>query len=214
MCRKKGIQLSHLHCGLQPLSIENDSALYFLSSAFHKVQHCHSYLLFPCACLKHSCWSFFCFSFAFWNNAVVQLPSHVRLFVTPWTAALQTSLSLTISQSLLKFMSIPLVMPSSHLILWGPLLLLPLIFPTIRVFSNELVFASGGQNIGASASASVLPMSIQGWFPLKLTSLISLLSKGLSRVFYSTTVQRHQFFSTLPSLTSRSHNCTWPLEKA
>ena len=72
------------------------------------------------------------------------------------------------------------------------------------------LFASGNQNTGSSASASVLPMSIQGWFPLILTGLISLLSKGLSVVFFSTTVQRHQFFGVLPSLWSSSHNRMWP----
>ena len=86
-----------------------------------------------------------------------------------------------------------------------PLLLPPLIFPSIRVFSNE----SGGQSIGASASASVLPMYIQGWFPL---GLISLLSKGVSRIF-SSTVQKHQFFSAQPFLQSNTQNNTWPLEK-
>ena len=71
----------------------------------------------------------------------------------------------------------------------------------------------GGQSIGASASASVLPMNIQGWFPLGLTDLISLQSKGLSRVFSNTTVQRHQFFSAQPCLWSNSHIHTWLLEK-
>ena len=76
------------------------------------------------------------------------------------------------------------------------------------LFQRVGCLPSGGQSIGASASASVLPMSIQGRFPLKLTSLISLLSKGLSGVFSSTTVQKHQFFGTLPSLWSNSHICT------
>ena len=91
-----------------------------------------------------------------------------------------------------KFMSIASVMISSHLILWCPLLLLPSIFPSIRKFLpvNQL-FTSGDQNTGASVSTSVLPMSIQGWFPLTLSGLISFLSKGLSRVFSSTIVQRH-----------------------
>ena len=89
----------------------------------------------------------------------------------------------------------------------------PQSFPPSGSFPMSQLFAAGGQNTGASASASLLPMSIQGWFPLKLTGLISLLSKGLPRVFYSTTVQRHQFFSTLPSLRSRAHNCTWPLKR-
>ena len=164
------------------------------------------------------------------------------LFVTPWTAGRQASLSFIISQSLLKFMSIESVMPSSHLILCHPLLLLPSIFLSIRVFSNksalrirwpkywsfsfsigpsndysELIsfridwfdplavqgtlkslqsflasgsflmrrlFTSGGQNIGASASASVLPMNFQGRLLLGLTDLIPLLSKGLSREYY------------------------------
>ena len=76
----------------------------------------------------------------------------------------------------------------------SPLLLLPSTFPSIRVFSSGRFFTSGGQSIGPSASASVLPMNIQGWFPLGLTSYISLLSKGLSREFFSTTVQKYQFF--------------------
>ena len=81
-------------------------------------------------------------------------------------------------------------------------------FPVLGSFSMSQLFTSGGQNIGASASASVLPNSIQGWFPLRLTGLISLLSRGLSRVFSSTTVRKHDFFSTLPSLLSSSHICT------
>ena len=125
----------------------------------------------------------------------VQSLSHVRLFVTPWAEAFQASLSLTNSQSLLKLMSFESVMPSNHLILCRPLLLLPLIFPSIKVFSNDSVLHIGGQSIEVSASTSVLPMSIQDWFPLGLTDLISLLSKGLSRVFPNTTVQKHPFES-------------------
>ena len=143
---------------------------------------------------------------------VVQSLSHVQLFMTPWTTVRQASLSFTISWSLPKFMYIALVMPSSQLILWRPLLL-PSIFPSTRVFSSELALHISYQNIGASASASVLPMSIQGWFPLGLTGLISLQSKGLSRVFSSTTVQRHQFFGALPSLWSNSHNHTRSLRR-
>ena len=92
--------------------------------------------------------------------------------VTPWTAAGQASPYFTISWSLLKFMSIESVMPSNHLILCHPLLLLPSIFPSIRSFPMSQFFASGGQSIGVSASASVLPMNIQGWLPLGLTHLI------------------------------------------
>ena len=125
----------------------------------------------------------------------VQSLSHVRLFATPWTEAHQASLSITNSQSLLKLMSIESVMPPNQLILCHPLLLLPSIFPSIRVFSNfSQLFASGGQSTGASASASVLPMNIQDWFPLGWKGWISLLSKGLSRVFSNTTVLKHQFF--------------------
>ena len=132
-------------------------------------------------------------------SIVVQSPSHVRLFATPWTASCQASLSLTISQSLPKF--IASVMPSSHLILWYPLLLL---FPASESFPVSWLFASDDQNTGASSS--VLPVSIQGWSPLRLTGLISLLSKGLLGVFSSTAVRRHQFFGVLPSLRSSSHN--------
>ena len=107
--------------------------------------------------------------------------------MTPWTAAHQASLSFTNFQSLLKLMSIELVMPSNHLILCHPLLFPPLIYPSIRIFSNEL-FASGGQSVGVSASASVLPMNIQDWFPLGWTGWISLQSKELSRIFSNTTV--------------------------
>ena len=100
----------------------------------------------------------------------------------------------------LKFMSIASVMSFSYLILWHPLLLLRSIFPSIRDFSMSQLFASDEQNPGVSTSASVLPVSIQGWFPLRLTGLKSLQSKGLSGVFSSTIVQRHPFFSALPSL--------------
>ena len=131
------------------------------------------------------------------SNSVQSL-NHVWIFATPWTAAHQASLSITNPQSLLKLMSIESVMPSNHLILCHPLFLLPSIFPSIRVFTNESFFASGGPSIGASAS--VLPMNIQDWFPLGWTGWISLQSKGLSRVFSDTTVQKHQFFSTQLSL--------------
>ena len=98
----------------------------------------------------------------------------------PWTAACHISLSTTNSQSLLKLMSIKLVMPSSHLILCRPLLLLPSIFPSIRIFSNELALTSGSQSIVTSASASFFLMNIQSWFSLGLTDLISFQLKRLS----------------------------------
>ena len=129
------------------------------------------------------------------HSAIVESLSHVQLFLAPWTAAHQASLSFTTSQSLFKLMSIESVMPSNHLILCFPLLLLPSVFPSIRSFLGCQLFTSGGQSIGVSASVSVLPMNIQDWFTLGWTSLISLQSKGLSRVFSNTTVQKHQFFS-------------------
>ena len=143
----------------------------------------------------------------------VQLLSRVQIFATPWTLAHQVSLSITNSQSLLKLMSIESVMPSNHLILSCTRNLKLSIFPSTRVFSNESVFESGGQRIGVSASASVFPMNTQDWFSLGLTGLISLQSKGLSRAFSNTTVQKHQFFSTQLSSQSYSHIHTWLLEK-
>ena len=136
-----------------------------------------------------------------------------QLFATPGTAACQAFLSLTISQRLLKLMSIELAMPSNHLILCIPFSSCPHSFPASESFPMSELFASSGQSIGVSASTTVLPMNIQGWFPLRLTGLISLQSKRLLRVFSNTTVQKHQFFSTQPSLWSNSHNCTWLLEK-
>ena len=120
--------------------------------------------------------------------------------VTPGTAVHQASPFVTIAQSLLKLLCIKLVMLSNHLILCWPFPFLPSVFPSIS-----------GQSI--RASASVLPMNIQGWFPLGLTDLISLQCKGLSRVFSSTTIQKHQFFGAQPSLWSNSHIHTWLLEK-
>ena len=122
------------------------------------------------------------------------------------TATHQASLSITNSQSLLKLMPIELVMPSNHLILCHPFLLLLQSFPASGSFPMIQFFASGGQSTGASASASVLPMNIQDVFLLELTGWISLQSKGLSRVFSNTTIQKHHFFSThlslSPTLTS------------
>ena len=141
---------------------------------------------------------------------VVQLLSHVLLFATSWTAACQASLSFTISWSLLKLLSIELVMPSNYLC--RPLLLLPSIFPSIKVFPNELTLCIRWQywsfsfSISPSNEYSGLISFRVDWFDL-------LASKGLSRVFSSTTVQNHQFFGTQPSLWSNSHIHTWPLEK-
>ena len=84
--------------------------------------------------------------------------------------------------------------------------------PASGSFSMSQFFASSGQSIGASSSSSVFPVNIQDWFPLRLTGWVSLQSKGLSRVFSNTTVQKHQFFGTQPSLWSNFHICTWLLE--
>ena len=139
------------------------------------------------------------------HNISVQSLSRVQLAATPWTVARQASLSITNSQCLLKLLFIESVLPSKHLILCQPLLIPPSIFPASGSFQMSQFLSSGGQSIGISASASVFPMNIQDWFPLGWTGWISLLSKGLSRVFSNTTVQRHQFFSAQLSLQSNSH---------
>ena len=155
--------------------------------------------------LKINC--LFCFS-------SVQSLSHVWLFATSWTIACEAPQSITNSQSLLKLMSIESVMSSNHLILCHPLLLLPLIFPSIRVFSNESALCIRWPKYWSfSFSPYVLPTNIQDWFPLGWIGWISLQSKGLSRVFSNTTVQKHQFFSAQLSLDSNSHIHTWLLEK-
>ena len=130
----------------------------------------------------------------------VQSLSRVRLLATPWTTACQAFLSITNSRSSPKPMSIESVMPSNHLILCRPLLLLPSIFPASGSFPMSQLFTSGGQSIGVSASTSVLPMNTQYRSPLGLTGWISLQSKGLSRVFSNTTVQKHQFLCAQISL--------------
>ena len=128
----------------------------------------------------------------------VQLLSRVRLFATLWTAARQASLSIINSQSLLKFTSIELVMPYNHLILCHPFLLLPSIFPSIRVFSNESVFCIRWPKY---CSFSIRPSNeYSGLISFRMDWLIYLQSKGLSRVFSNTSVQKHQFFGTQLSL--------------
>ena len=130
----------------------------------------------------------------------IQSLSPVWLFETPWTAAHQASLSITNSRSLLKLMSIELVIPSNHLILCRPLLLPPSIFPSIRVFSNESVLRIRWPKYW-SFSFSISPSNdYSGLISLGWTGWISLQSKGLSRVFSNTIVQKHQFFSAQLSL--------------
>ena len=139
--------------------------------------------------------------------------SRVRLFVNPWIAARQASLSIINSWSSLRFVSIESVIPSRHLILCHSLLPLPPLPPSIRVFSNKSVLHIRWPKYWVSDSASGLPMNSQNWFPLGWTSWISLQSKGLSRVFSKTTFQKHQFFGSQPSLWSNSHIHIWLLEK-
>ena len=147
----------------------------------------------------------FCYGPGTLSSVQFSHSSHVQFFATPWTAECQDSLFIINSYSLLKLMSTEFVMPSNHLILCCSLFLPPSIFPSIRVFSNESALCIGGQNIGVSASTSVLPTNIQDWFPLGWTGWISLQSKGFSRVLSNTTVQKHQFFGAQlcsPTLTS------------
>ena len=138
-----------------------------------------------------------------------QLLSCVRLFETPWTAAHQVSLSIT-NPELARLMSIKYPSISSSVFPFSSCLQS---FPASGIFPVSQFFASADLSIGASASALVIPMNIQDSFPLRLTGLISLQSKGPSRVFSNTTVQKHQFFSAQPSLWSNSYIHTWLLEK-
>ena len=143
----------------------------------------------------------------------VQSLSHVRFFVTLWTTACQASLSITTPR---------VYSNSCALSRWCH----PTISPSVVPFSTHVqsspasesfqmshFFTSGGQNIGVSASTSVLPMNTQDWAPIGWTGWISLQSKELSRVFFNTTVQKHQFFGAQLSSQSNSHIHTWPLEK-
>ena len=143
----------------------------------------------------------------------VQSLSCVQLFMTPWIAARQASLSITNSRSSLKLMSIESVIPSSHLILCCPLLLLPPIPPSIRVFSSESALRMRWPKYW-SFSFSISPSNeYPGLISFRMTGQISLQSKGLSRIFSNTTVQKHQFFSAQLSSQSNSHIHIWSLEK-
>ena len=122
--------------------------------------------------------------------------SHSVMSDSLWTYGLQLARLPCPSPTLGAGMSIESVMPSNHLILCHPLLLRPLSFPASGSFPVSQFFTSGSQSIGVSALASVLPMNIQDWFPLGWTGLTYLQFKGLSRVFFNTTVQKHQFFGS------------------
>ena len=143
----------------------------------------------------------------------VQSLSRVRLFATPWIAARQDSLSITISWSSLRLTSIKSVMPYSHLILCHSLLLLPPILPSISVFSSESTLHMRWPKYWSFSLATVLPMNTQDWSSLGWTSWTSLQSKELSKIFSNTTVKKHQFFSAQPSSQSNSHIHTRPQGK-
>ena len=162
----------------------------------------------PSAWLLHVCPPYYSIS------CVVQSLSCVQLFVIPWTAACQASLSFAISRSLLKFLSVESVKPSNHLILCHSLLLLSSIFPSIRVFFSEsaihirwLKYGTFSFRISPSNEYSGLMAFRTDWFDL-------LAAKELSRIFPNTMVQKHQFFGVQSSLWSSSHIHTWLLEKS
>ena len=137
----------------------------------------------------------------------VQLLTVVQVFAAPWTVAHQASLSFIGSQSLLNCVSIELMMPSNHLILCHPCLLLPSTFPSIRIFSNESVLCIRWLKYRSFSSRGTSNED-SGFISFRLTGLISLLSKGLSSVFSNTTIQKHQFFSAQTSLWSDCHIST------
>ena len=157
---------------------------------------CNVYLF---VCIYH-----ICYPFCVWLTSIgissVQSLSHVRLFATPWTAARQASLSITNSLSPPKPMSIELVMPSNHLILCRPLLLLPSIFPSIRVFSNESALPIRWPKYWSFSFSSSPSNEHPGLISFRMDWLDLLAVKGLSWVFSNTTVQKHQFFGAQLSL--------------
>ena len=152
-------------------------------------------------------------SLNYFQLSSVQLLSHVWLFVTPWIAARQASLSITNSRSSLRLTSIESVMPSSHLILCRPLLLLPPVPPSIRVFSNESALRMRWPKYW-SFSFSIIPSKeISGLISIRMDWLDLLAVQGTLKSLLQTTVQKHQFFIAQLSSQSNSHIHTWPLEK-
>ena len=147
-----------------------------------------------------------------WFSSVQSL-SHVRLFATPWIAARQASLSIANSRSSLRLTSIESVMPSSHLILCRPLLLLPPIPLSIKVFSNESALHMRWPKYWSFSFSIILSKEHPGLISFRMDWLDLLAVQGLSRVFSNTTVQKHQFFGAQLSSQSNSHIHTWPLEK-
>ena len=153
-----------------------------------------------------------CVHICVYIHFIVQSLSHIQLYATSWTAAHQASLTFTNSWSLRKLIALKSVMSSKHLSLCWPLLLLPSIFLSIRVFSNDSTLFIRWPKYWSFTSAWVLPTNIQDWFPLGLISLNFLQSKWFLRVFSNTTAQMHQSFCVQASLLCNSHMHTWLLE--
>ena len=196
------------------------SAYRILSSSSHSVIYCLfdlgkvSYFHWTSHSLMYKTgiiptWKNYCL----WHISSVQSLRRVQLFVTPWIAARQASLSITNSWSSLKLISIESVMPSSHLILCCPLLLLPPIPPSIRVFSNESTLCMKWPKYWSFSFSIILSKEHPGLISFRMDWLDLLESKGLSRVFSNTTLQKHQFFGAQLSSQSNSHIHTWPQEK-
>ena len=148
-----------------------------------------------------------------WNQVSVQLLSHVWLFATPWTAACQASLSITNSHSLLKLTSIESVMPYNHLILYHPLLLLPLIVLRIRVVSKELTLLIRWPQYQSFSFSISRSNEYSGLISFRTECFDLLEVQGIPKSLLQHTVQKHQFFGPQLSLWSNSHIHTWPLEK-
>ena len=191
---QRGIALLGPPAPVQPLLLTLDER-YLLTAALPDLQ-CGIAPLGPPAPTQRLLMSFngliTCFFLLLFSRSVMS--DSLRYPPPPWTPAQQDFMSFTIAQSLLKLRSIELVMPCNHFVLVMPFSSCLQSFPASGSFIMNWLYASGGQIIGASASALVLPMNIQDWFPLGLTGLIPLPSKGLSRAFSNTTVQKHQFW--------------------
>ena len=163
---------------------------------------------------RHGRWIYFSYLLASWSlPSSVQSLSHVQLFATPWTAARQASLSITNSQSLLKLMSIELVMPSNHLILCRPLLLLPSIFPSIRVFYNESDLHIKWPKYWSFSFSISTSNGYSGLISFRMDWLDLLAVQGTLKSLLQPTIQKHQFFSAQIFLSSNSQIHTWRLEK-
>ena len=146
-------------------------------------------------------------------TAVVQLLNHVQLFATPWAAAPQAPLFFTVSQTLLRFMSIELVILSTHLIPCHSCLILPSVFPRSRVFSSELALHIRWPKYWIFGFSIILSSEYSGLISFRIDWFYLLVIQGTLKVFSNTTVRKHQFFGAQPSLWSNSHILTWLLKK-